>query len=251
MEKIELPIEDDNVSPSKPDLWWLFKMLAIVISFVIFWYLIFYIFTYFIIWNITLEKEKEYFWNFWITSELKIFDFSKLINKIPDIDNYKIYVKNSSEVNAYAVIWWNIILTTGLLENLDYEEELIFILWHEIKHIENRDVLKAYLTNIPLLITLNYLWFETNNQIINISEITIKQINKNTELNADNWWIELINKMWLNLDCSSNFFKKENDIFANYLQLISSHPTNQKRIKNIKSKNENNEKECTKLNLEI
>jgi predicted metalloprotease with PDZ domain len=51
--------------------------------------------------------------------------------------------------------------------------------------------------------------------------------------------------MNLNLDCSLNFFEKENNIFDNYLQLVSDHPTNMKRIKNIKEQNKNLDKECT------
>jgi len=53
--------------------------------------------------------------------------------------------------------------------------------------------------------------------------------------------------MRLNLNCSLNFFEKENNIFDNSLQLISDHPTNIKRIKNIKEKNENPKKKCNKF----
>ncbi|MFC1797808.1 hypothetical protein ACFLY2_01160 [Patescibacteria group bacterium] len=57
--------------------------------------------------------------------------------------------------------------------------------------------------------------------------------------------------MNLNLDCSLNFFEKENNIFDDYLQLISTHPTNIKRIENIKEQNLNPGKECSEFIYEI
>lgn len=113
-----------------------------------------------------------------------------------------------------------------------------------MKHVENRDVLQALLTDIPFYLTLQIIWFDFAEQIL---DITSSYSSKTTEIEADNWWIQLVNEMKLNLDCSLNFFEKENDIFDNYLQLISTHPTNINRIKNIKKQNINNEKKCHKF----
>ena len=246
MEKIKLPIDenkDDNIRPSNPDFWWLWKMLIITIPLIIISYIFFYLFSYFIIWNISIEKEKELFSDIVINEKnirkININEF--LINKIDDYENIDIYIEESKIINAYTFLWWNIIVTTWLLKNIDYEEELIFIIWHEMEHVKNRDILKSLLTDIPFYLTLQYIWFDLNENILNITQ---KYTSKTTEKKADNWWIILVNKMNLNLECSLNFFEKENDIFNNYLQLISTHPTNINRIKNIKEQNKHLDKKC-------
>jgi Zn-dependent protease with chaperone function len=249
MKTFKLPIKEDredNINPSNPNFLWLWKMIIISIPLFIVSYIVFYTFSYFIIWNISIEKEKELFSDILLTEENKtLFDInSHLTNKIKDLKYINIYLENNEEVNAYALIWWNIILTTWLLQNIDYEEELIFIIWHEMKHIENRDVLQALLTDVPFYLTLQIMWFDFAEQIL---DITSTYSSKTTEIEADNWWIQLVNDMNLNLDCSLNFFEKENSIFDNYLQLISSHPTNINRITNIKKQNINKNKKCNKF----
>ena len=245
MEEIKLPIKEDKkdqISPLNPDFWWLWKMIIIIIPIIIISYLLFYFFAHFIIWNISIEKERELFWDISEKENMQIFDLKSLKNEIEGLNNTNIYIEKNNEINAYAIIWWDIILTTWLLENIENEEELIFIIWHENEHIKNRDVLQSLLTDIPFYLTMQFLWFNFDNKILNITK---KYSSKTTEIKADNWWIELINKMNLNLNCSLIFFEKENKIFDNYLQLISDHPTNINRIKNIKNQNWNNQKKCT------
>jgi Zn-dependent protease with chaperone function len=43
------------------------------------------------------------------------------------------------------------------LKNIENQEELVFIMSHEMGHIKNRDVLKAYTTEVPLKLTLSLL----------------------------------------------------------------------------------------------
>lgn len=242
MEKIKLPIKEhieDNITPSNPDFSWLGKMLMITIPVFIISYFLFYIFAYFVVWAISLEKEKELFSD--ITSNETKIDINKfLTNKIENLENIDIYFQDSEEINAYAMIWANIIITKWLLENIKNEEELIFIIWHEMEHIKNRDVLKSLLTDIPFYITLQFIWIQLNETIFSIATAYNSQT---TEIEADNWWINLVNKMNLNLGCSLNFFEEES-YFQTYLQFISTHPSNIKRIENIKKQNLNTHKEC-------
>ncbi len=255
MKKIVLPIdveEGDNITPGKPAIKWMISMLSILILFIVSWYLIFIAFAHLVIWNISLEDEKKYFWDFMVSDEQMIlFNTDSLQNKLVGLDNLDIYLSESEEVNAYAILWWNIVITKWLLENIEYEEELIFILWHEASHVYNRDVLKSMLSNIPFVITLYFLGYEIWIDYIDIVDLTSNYVSKTTELNADDWWIKLLNDMELNLECSLNFFNKDTDIFSSYLQFISTHPTNISRIKNIRKNNKFPDKECSELKLNI
>lgn len=251
MQKIDLPIEKeetDEVSPLKPDLKWWWKMLIFWI--VSFWiiYLCFFLFAKIIIWNISIENEKKYFSKIFLDENVEVFNKEKLVNNnIPDIEKYNLYITESEEINAYATLWWNILITRWLIENLTYEEELIFIIWHEIQHIKNRDVLNALLTDIPVKLSLYFLWFEWLIWF-NLSDYALNYKSRTTEEKADIWWINLINSMWLNLECSSNFFEEENSIFEKYLEINSTHPSSLKRKENLIKNSTHILKECTILN---
>ena len=251
-EKIDLGIDDDKIIPTKPDFHWLWKMVVILIWFIFISYISFFVFAKLVVWKISLETEKEIFWWLYIDKDIESFDKSILKNEFKNSSNYDIYIKNSDEINAYATLGWNILLTKWLLNDLEYEEEIIFIIWHEMEHIKNRDVLQWALTNIPFSITLIFLWIDLDMDISKIWNFAMNYISKNVELIADEWGIKLLKDMNLEVWCAINFFEKENSwILMNYLEFNSDHPTTIKRINNLKDKMNNknfNYSKCTKLN---
>jgi Zn-dependent protease with chaperone function len=243
MEKIELPIESDDISPLRPDLKRLWKMLWIVWFNLITVYILLICASQMFIRSLSLEEERELFWDFLQIEQQ--FDISKLTHDFTS--PYDIYVLDDEyEVNAYALPWTIIYVTQGLLDELKYEEELIFILWHEMEHIKNRDVLEMYARDLPFRFTLAFLWFDSVLEWISFSEITWNYISQQTEKHADIWWIELINSLELNLKCSTGFFERiwwENSVF---MKLLSTHPSDNSRIENIQQNIKYN-KECTPL----
>jgi len=52
-------------------------------------------------------------------------------------------VLRSGEVNAFALPGGRVVLTTGLLQALEYENELVFTLGHEMGHLAARDHLRG------------------------------------------------------------------------------------------------------------
>ena len=77
MEKIDLPIkkdENDKVSPSKPDFWWVWKMILIIIIIVVIVYASVWAFSKFVLEDMSIEKEKEIFWKISLNWKEKVFD---------------------------------------------------------------------------------------------------------------------------------------------------------------------------------
>lgn len=255
MQKIDLPIDIekwDRTTPSNPDFSWMWIMLGILLWVFVVWYACFWIFSYLIISYFPIEKEIEFFNEFInFNEDLEKLDENQIETKIEEVSKYNFYVSDSSEVNAYATLWWNILVNKWLIENLKYEEELVFILFHEIHHIENRDVLRWILRDIPFSVMLRILWFDIDLQIANLSDIAKSYTDKKIELEADNNAIQIMNELWLNINCAINFFEDDDYKFIKYLNFIWSHPTNEARIKNIEEKNKNPEKDCTLLEYEF
>jgi len=246
MKKIELPIEVNEPSPTNID-WKRLKVMFISLAtmFVfIFWGI--YIFSKLVVANISIEQEKEWF----SEEDCNKFDINKYIDyKIPEFENYNICLVDSPEVNAYAWLGWNIYVTQWLLENIKSQEELVFILWHEIWHIVHRDVLEKVVNKMSFAIWFyvlsNFLWMNVDN-LSNLADFESNLYSKTKELTADNYAIKLAKKYKVNLNCVIDFFKNDDKIYDT-LVLLSDHPLNQTRIKLIKQNITNNKKSCKKL----
>ncbi len=249
--KIQLPIEDDKVTPAKPDMWWWLKMLLLAVSFFVVWYGLFYWFAHIVASDISLEQEREYFWNLYIEEDAVEFDFSTLSSYSWSLwDPYRVYVQSMNQANAFATPGGNIIFTTQLLEELEYEEEFLFILGHEKEHIDKRHVLKWLLTHIPFQVALASLGFEFDTSFI--ADKAGKLFDKQLEIEADDGWIAFLNEIWANLECATWFFERESgDFIDTYFQLDSSHPIMVRRLWNIRSAAEKswNTGDCTPLDV--
>lgn len=254
MKKINLPIDiekKDLISPRNPDFSWLLKTIITVILIFIAIYLSMVIFSYSTLKFLSLEKEKEIFW--WLNNYIKIinteeFDEEQLSIQTNFKEKYNIFVNKLEDANAFASVWANISINKWLIESLEYEEELLFVIWHEIAHIENRDMLRAILKEIPFSFALNLLGFDMSFKTSSLIDIVESHYSRKVEMIADNYSANFINELWMNLNCSLNFFKNKDNKFTKYLNLNSSHPTDTERIKNLKSKTMFDKKECTPLN---
>lgn len=237
---------DDTTQPFRPDL----KRLWISIS-IIFWVLFisvwfFYTLSYFFISNFSLEQEQKYFWEFslmWEEQKLSL-DFLEQEIQIPE--HIDIYVVEDDEINAFASLWWKIFFTTGILENFQTNEEFLFVLWHEIDHIVQRDVIKSLTLEMPISLSLLFLWIDTSLQKNFFYDLWSSFFSRQIELRADNAGIDFVKNHGKNPECILPFFEEKNNIFDTYLSFHSTHPSNEDRISQIKqSKHNFKNKECS------
>ena len=233
-EKIELPIDKNEATPTNPDLSWGWKMLLIFIWVIAFAYLVFLWFSRIILANIDLETEKKWFWD---KSYGEKFDYKKYITdyKIDEFNKINFYIEDSPKVNAFTVIWWNILVTTWLLEDLENQEELVFILAHEMGHIVNRDVMKKLTTEIPMKLTLSFLGFDISSWDLSALDVSWNFISKDIEAKADDFWLKILEKYKINPLCAEWFFKRDHNLWNTLIELIWDHPTNLSRIQKMEN----------------
>ena len=80
----------------------------------------------------------------------------KIVDKLwahfPEAEGSKIDVRivDSKHMNAFMAIGGNMQLTTELIDKVKYENELAFVICHEIGHFHNRDVLNGMGRNLVL-----------------------------------------------------------------------------------------------------
>ncbi len=228
MQKIKLPIKNNESTPTNPDLKWGGKMLGIFLLFIIISYIIFLFFSKIILANLSLETEKKWFWEITLNNK---FDYTEYTDyKIEEFNNYNFNLEDNDKVNAYAFLGWNINITTWFLKNIENQEELVFVMAHEMWHIKNRDILKAYTTDIPLKLTLLTLWIDIWVWDTSFIDMWWKYLNKNTEIQADIAWLDILEKYNINPLCAKIFFERDHNFSDSVMEMMSDHPLNNTRI---------------------
>lgn len=238
MKIIELPIKhDDHAHPWKPDFKRLWKMWIYLFVIMFFSIAVIYTSNYFAVQNISIADEQKFLWEiFEAETEFSL----DVLKNTPDIP-YKIYLVDESEdegPNAFALPGAIIYITPSLLRSITTQEELIFILGHEVAHIESRDSLRAFIRYIPLLMTLNYIWLDAGISLSTMNNLALNILNQSTEEDADIWGITLINSMELNTQCAIWFFDENIDEESLIPDFMSSHPTDISRREQLLEKNQ-------------
>ena len=230
--KINLNLDIKDAQPHKPDVKWLWITVWTIVWFFAFAYICFSLFANLIVANIDIEQEKKIFWDFF-KQEVWVKDFDyKFSKQIPEFKNYNISVSDSEEINAYAIVWANIVVTQALIDSVKYEEELQMILAHEISHVKTRDSFKSLVRDLPLKMTLFFIGFDINLGFTNLTDLALNKFSRDTEMQADNWAIKLLKKHNINPYCASRFF---DELPESPVWFMSTHPVNNERIENMKN----------------
>ena len=154
--------------------------------------------------------------------------------KIQYRQNLPIGVEERAEINAWIYPNGTIFITKGLLdENMD-EQELAFVLAHEIGHYSHRDNLKAIskqlaIISLGLLVGDNKRAATVVNSIASMESI---KHSKTQEINADLYAGEMLYKIYGTNQGGINAMNriKSKEKYPEYLQYISDHPLIDTRI---------------------
>ncbi|MCK5492146.1 MAG: M48 family metallopeptidase, partial [Candidatus Omnitrophica bacterium] len=124
---------------------------------------------------------------------------------------YQVYLIDNDNINALALPGKIIVIFSGLLNELDSENELSFVLGHELGHFENKDHLKALGRNV-VLFTLSTIVFGQNNSLSNFIGRSLTKaemkFSQTQETKADLYAVEVLNKRYKHVGGSTDFLKK-------------------------------------------
>jgi Zn-dependent protease with chaperone function len=146
-----------------------------------------------------------------------------------------VHLHDSPVVNAVALPGGNIIVFSGLLEKMESENELAFVLAHEIGHYSNRDHLRG-LGRALVFIMISTTLFGAESNIGNLLaqslDITEMGFSRNQESHADEFALEVLNRCYGHVGGATDFFKKlsAEKKTSRMKHYFSTHPENLKRI---------------------
>ena len=153
---------------------------------------------------------------------------------------FKVHIRQSPTVNAAALPGGHIIVYTGLLDKVASENELAFVLAHEMGHFAHRDHLRG-MGRAFVFITISTLLLGTDSNIskmlAHVLNITEMSFSRKQETSADEFALAMLNCDYGHVAGATDFFEKiskkqDPGKFGHY---FASHPESRKRISHLEN----------------
>ncbi|EDX87266.1 peptidase, M48 family [Synechococcus sp. PCC 7335] len=161
-----------------------------------------------------------------------------------DYPPVKISILDTPEENAMVTAGSYLIVTEGLLAEVESENELAFVLAHELGHLHNRDPLNALGRSLVLLTVSGLLGLgqgPTSVLVPNVLNLTEQGHSRTQETTADEYAIALMMARYDHGGHSLDFFKRlqseefDLGIFSPVAEWQHTHPLTKNRIQNLES----------------
>lgn len=161
----------------------------------------------------------------------------------PDLHNrpnYYVHHQADSDSNAFALPGGHILVLSGLLKQAKSQNEVDFILGHELGHLAHRDHLRSLGRGLVLLTMTNTLF--GNNNILSdsvahsLGNLQLR-FSRNQEKAADELGLELLVKHYGHAGGATDFFKRlsKEEKSPRFLSYLSTHPHPQERVENLQA----------------
>ena len=138
-------------------------------------------------------------------------------------------VSDTDDINAYADINKEIHVYRGLLEYVDDDNELAGVISHEMGHIINGHCAKQGILNAGIATVASV---TTKNEVVSAvgQQLAASKISRSDEFEADLTGVDLMTKGGYNPLAMVSLLNK---ISGNYIDILESHPSGEKRIMNV------------------
>ncbi|MDX9977064.1 MAG: M48 family metallopeptidase [Candidatus Cloacimonadales bacterium] len=185
--------------------------------------------------RIILKEKKPASHNKWNVEKV----FNKVVKNVSrKALNYDCTIVSDEDVNAFAIAGGPIFINTGLLDFTKSEDELAFIICHEIAHNERKHCVKSIQYSVianqvdPLFGSIVGIAYSIYNKPFNMSH----------EYEADEYGVYLMQKAGYSKNGAISFFERMIELEKKYQKegvigvndFIPSHPNAQQRIDAIK-----------------
>ena len=151
---------------------------------------------------------------------------------------FRVEIDDSEIANAMALPGGLIIVTQGLLDQVESENELAFVLGHELGHFKNRDHLRALGRGIVLAM---FFAVVTDSDVAGIgikaTDITLRGFSRRQETRADEFGLTVVNAEYGHVDEAWRLFERwdiDDNSFADLVTYLSTHPDTSDRIVDMK-----------------
>lgn len=161
----------------------------------------------------------------------------ELIKEFPSGErDYKVYLAHRPETNALALPGGNIVVFLGLVKEVKSENEVAFVLAHELGHYAHRDHLRGLGRRLVLL-TISTIFLGADNTVtkfIQNSMVNVEmKFSQRQERQADSFALDLLNRRYGHIGGATDFLEKmsRKERMGRFLYFFASHPYPKDRVK--------------------
>jgi Zn-dependent protease with chaperone function len=152
---------------------------------------------------------------------------------------FRLELTKSSIPNAMAIPGGLIVITTGLLDRVESENELAFVIGHELGHFRNRDHMRQLGRGAVFGLLLTALGASEGGATLSftITDLALRGFSREQESNADGFGLYIVNSEYGHVNESWRFFDRigeESRSLSELLVYASTHPAPGERIENLK-----------------
>lgn len=151
---------------------------------------------------------------------------------------FRVEIDDSEMANAMALPGGLIIVTQGLLDQVESENELAFVLGHELGHFRNRDHLRALGRGVVLAMFFAVVTDSDVSGIgIKVTDITLRGFSRRQESRADEFGLTVVNAEYGHVDEAWRLFERwdiNDNSYADLITYLSTHPDTSDRIVDMK-----------------
>jgi predicted Zn-dependent protease len=153
--------------------------------------------------------------------------------------NYKVHIRESKDINALALPGGHIVLLSGLLKEVNSENELAMVLAHELGHFVHRDHLRGLGRSLVFLL-LSSMFFGTDSQVSKFITTAITnaemKFSQAQEKAADLYALQLLNRTYGQVAGAIDFYEKiaAREKLGWFFYLFATHPYPKSRIAALK-----------------
>ena len=166
---------------------------------------------------------------------------ARLVRHWPDApDGLRIGLMEAEQPNALAFPGGLILVTTALADAVESENELAFIIGHELGHYRGRDHLESLGRGLALGLVLAAIGRSgTAGDLVGYSaELTSRSFSRDQESAADAFGLELVAAEFSHVNGATDFFARlpgpETALERSLATYLATHPLNEDRIESMK-----------------
>jgi Zn-dependent protease with chaperone function len=153
--------------------------------------------------------------------------------------DFRVEIDDSDEANALALPGGLIVVTQGLLDQVESENELAFVLGHELGHFRNRDHLRALGRGIVISLFFAVI---TGNDVaglgIKAADLTLRGFGRKQESKADEFGLAVVHSEYGHVAGASRLFERWDEKVGKasaHVIYTSTHPQPGDRVENLRS----------------
>ena len=146
---------------------------------------------------------------------------------------FRVEIDESEQLNALAYPGGLIVVTSGLLDRVETENELAFVLGHELAHFRNRDHMRGLGRGVLLSVLFVVVSGSDGGSDLGatVADLTLRGFSRGQESDADEFGLSLVQQEYGHVADAWRFFEHiDEDETSLLLAYLSTHPSPDDRV---------------------